>query len=156
MSWHEDSSTGRDTPMALLAECLPILKRRLKNRIAITCGWSISAQPTHFPLLTHSSPSWCFTWRVTGSTVAWSHRRWAVRPSRKLKQEEEDGMIWENSIETYMTPYLREIASLMYKDLSQPGGTGWAGKGSSRWRGHMYTYGQFRLMYGKNHHNTVK
>ena len=26
----------------------------------------------------------------------------------------------------------------------------------SEWRGHMYTYGQFMLMHGKNHHNLVK
>ena len=27
--------------------------------------------------------------------------------------------------------------------------------GGSGWRGHMYTCGQFMLMYGKNHHNIV-
>ena len=35
---------------------------------------------------------------------------------------------------------------------------GWGGEGSggwSGWRGHMYTCGQFMLMYGKNHHNIV-
>ena len=32
------------------------------------------------------------------------------------------------------------------------GGSGWGG-----WRGqHMYTCGQFKLMYGKNHYNIVK
>ena len=30
-------------------------------------------------------------------------------------------------------------------------------EGVSGWRGgHIYTYGQFMLMYGKNHHNIVK
>ena len=28
--------------------------------------------------------------------------------------------------------------------------------GGIRGRGHMYTYGQFMLLYGKNHHNIVK
>ena len=29
-------------------------------------------------------------------------------------------------------------------------------QGGSEGRGHMYTYGQFILMYGKNHYNIVK
>lgn len=35
---------------------------------------------------------------------------------------------------------------------------GWGGgwKGGSRGRGHMYTYGWFTLLYGRNQHNTVK
>ena len=28
-------------------------------------------------------------------------------------------------------------------------------EGDSRGRGHKYTYGQFMLLYGKNHHNIV-
>ena len=30
------------------------------------------------------------------------------------------------------------------------------GKGGSGGRGHMYDYGQFMLIYGKNHQNIVK
>ena len=36
---------------------------------------------------------------------------------------------------------------------------GWDGEEGGRGvqeGGHMYTYGQFMLMYGKNHYNTVK
>ena len=33
---------------------------------------------------------------------------------------------------------------------------GWSGKGGSGWAGHMYTCGQFMLMYGKNRHSIVK
>ena len=38
---------------------------------------------------------------------------------------------------------------------------GWGGEGGGwgcgfKMEGHMYAYGQFTLMYGKNHHNTVK
>ena len=29
-------------------------------------------------------------------------------------------------------------------------------EGGSRGKGHMYTYGSFMLMYGRNQHNTVK
>ena len=29
-------------------------------------------------------------------------------------------------------------------------------EGGSRGKGHIYTYGQFMLMYGRNHHNIVK
>ena len=32
-------------------------------------------------------------------------------------------------------------------------GWGFRMEGFSGWRGHMYTYGLFILMYGKNHHN---
>ena len=42
--------------------------------------------------------------------------------------------------------------------LWQPRGVGWGGKwkGGSRGRGHMYTYGWFMLMYGRNKRNIVK
>ena len=35
---------------------------------------------------------------------------------------------------------------------------GWGGEGGgwvrgSGWRGHVYAYGRFMLIYGKNHHN---
>ena len=35
------------------------------------------------------------------------------------------------------------------------GGIGWRWEGDSGRRGHMYTYGQFILMYGKNCNNIV-
>ena len=39
--------------------------------------------------------------------------------------------------------------------LWQPGGMGWSGRweGGSRGTGHMYIYGWFMLMYGRNQHN---
>ena len=42
--------------------------------------------------------------------------------------------------------------------LWQPRGVGWGGRWdrSSRGRGHMYAYGWFMLMYGRNQHNIVK
>ena len=37
---------------------------------------------------------------------------------------------------------------------------GWGGRGGeeegSGGRGHMYAYGQFKLMYGRDHHNILK
>ena len=30
------------------------------------------------------------------------------------------------------------------------------GEGGSRGRGHMHTYGQFKSMFGRNHHNIIK
>ena len=42
--------------------------------------------------------------------------------------------------------------------LEQPRGTEqrerW--EGGSGWRGHVYAYDEFILIYGKNHHNIVK
>ena len=73
--------------------------------------------------------------------------------------EGEDGMIWENSIETCILSYVKQIASpgLMYE-------TGCSGlvhwDNPERWDGegggkgvqdgeHMYTHGWFMSMYGK-------
>ena len=41
--------------------------------------------------------------------------------------------------------------------LWQPKGMGWGGKGEgvSRGRGHVYNYGWFMLMYGRNQHKKV-
>ena len=33
---------------------------------------------------------------------------------------------------------------------------GWDGKGGSRGRGHIYTYGRFMLMFDRNQQNSVK
>ena len=42
--------------------------------------------------------------------------------------------------------------------LWQPRRVGWVKmwEGGSRGRGHMYTFGWFMLMYGRNQHNIVK
>ena len=47
---------------------------------------------------------------------------------------------------------------LQPRALWRPRGVGWDGRweGDSRGRGHMYAYGGFMLMYGRNQHNTVK
>ena len=79
----------------------------------------------------------------------------------------EGGMIWENSTETYISPFIKQTAnsSLMYDaghpkpvsrdNLEEWGGEG-GGGGCSGCRGHVYVYGWFILMYGWNHHNVVK
>ena len=81
--------------------------------------------------------------------------------------EGEGGMIWENSIETCILSYVKEIASpgsrhetgrsgLVYWDDPE----GWDGEGDGRGvqdvQEHMYTHGWFMWMYGNNHHNIVK
>ena len=73
-------------------------------------------------------------------------------------------MIWDNSIETCILSYVKEIASpgLMYEtvcsELMSWDVEGWDGEGGGR-EGqdgkHMYTHGWFMSMYGKNHHNIV-
>ena len=80
--------------------------------------------------------------------------------------EGEDGMIWENGIETCILSYVKQITSqglmhetgrsgLVYWDDPE----GWDGEGGGM-EGqdgeHMYTHGWFMWMYGKNHHNIVK
>jgi len=80
--------------------------------------------------------------------------------------EGKGGMIWENSIETCIFSYVKEISSpgsmqetgclgLMHWDHPE----GWDGEGGGRGiqdGGHMYTHDWFMPMYGKNHYNTVK
>ena len=77
--------------------------------------------------------------------------------------EGEDGMIWENGIETCITSHMKRIASpglmhdtgclgLVHWDDPQ----GWYGEGSRRGvqdGQHVYTCGGFMLMYGKT--NTI-
>ena len=80
--------------------------------------------------------------------------------------ESEGGMIWENSTETRILPYVKQIASpgSMHKTgCSGPvhwdNPEGWDKEGGGRGvqdRGHMYTHRWFMWMYGKNHYNTVK
>ena len=80
--------------------------------------------------------------------------------------EDKGGMIWENSIETCILSYVKQIASpgsmhdagcsgLVHLDEPE----GWDGEGSGR-EGqdgeHMYTHGWFMWMYGKTQHNIVK
>ena len=77
--------------------------------------------------------------------------------------EGEGGMIWENSIETCILSYVKQIASpgsmqasrcseLVHWDDPE----GWDGEGGGRGvldGEHMYTHGRFMSMYGKT--NTI-
>ena len=80
--------------------------------------------------------------------------------------EGKGGMIWENSIETCILLYVKQIASsgsvhetvclgLVHWDDPE----GWDGEGDGRGvqdREHMYTHGWFMSMYGKNNYNIIK
>ena len=79
--------------------------------------------------------------------------------------EGKGGMIWENSIETCVLPYVKWITSpssmheighlkLVYWDNPE----GWDREGGGRGvqGGDMYTNGWFMSMYGKNHYSIVK
>ena len=80
--------------------------------------------------------------------------------------EGEDGMIWENSIETCILPYVKYMASsssMQETGHSEPvhwdNPEGWDGEGGGtrvQDGGRMFTHGWFMSMYGKNHHNIVK
>ena len=79
--------------------------------------------------------------------------------------EEKGKMIWENTIETCILSYVKQISSqgLMH----ETGGSrlvhwddpeGWDGEGGGRQvQGgeHMWIHGWFMSMYGKNHYNTI-
>ena len=80
--------------------------------------------------------------------------------------EGEGGMIWENSIETCILSYVKQISSpgsmhetgcsgLVHWDDPE----GWDGEGGGRGvqdGEHMYTHGWFISIYGKTHYNIVK
>ena len=80
--------------------------------------------------------------------------------------EGKGGAIWENSIETCILPYVKQIASpgsmheagcsgLVHWD--DPEGWGGEGGGGGIQDGeHMYSHVWFMSMYGKNHYNIVK
>ena len=82
--------------------------------------------------------------------------------------EGEGGMIWENSIETCILPYAKQMtsASLMHEaGLWKPVLWLWkpeacSGKGGGKEvqdGGHMYTHGWFMLIiWQKKHHNITK
>ena len=98
----------------------------------------------------------------------WDSKRDTEIKNRLLDsvREGEGGMIWENSIETYILSYVKEMTSpsLMH-ETGQSKPVRWdnpeCGHGEGGGRGiqdgeHMYTCGWFMSMYGKNHHNIVK
>ena len=80
--------------------------------------------------------------------------------------EGEGGMFQENSIETCILSYVKQISSpgsmhemgcsgLVHWDDPE----GWDGEGGGRGDQdgeHMYTHGWFMSMYGKNQHSIVK
>ena len=80
--------------------------------------------------------------------------------------EGEHGMIWENSIETCILSYVKQIASP--GSLHETGCSGlvcwddregWDEEGGGRGvqdGEHMYAHGWFMSMFGKNHYNIVK
>ena len=80
--------------------------------------------------------------------------------------EGKGGMIWENSIETCILLYVKQIASpgLMHETgcsglVHWDDPEGWDAEGGGRGvqdGEHMYTHGWFMSMYGKKHQNTVK
>ena len=80
--------------------------------------------------------------------------------------EGKGGMIWENSTETCILPYVKQMTSpsLMHetghsKLARWDNPEGWDAEGGGRGiqdGEHMYTHGWFMWLYGKNHYNIVK
>ena len=80
--------------------------------------------------------------------------------------EGKGGMIWENSIETCILPYVKQIASpgLMHETgcsrlVQWDDPEGWDGEGGEMGVQdveHMYIHGWIMSMYGKNHYNILK
>ena len=83
-----------------------------------------------------------------------------------LVGEGKGGMTWENSIETYTLPYVKQMTSVSLMHEGHPKLVLWdklkaySGEESGEWvqdeGKHMYTYGWFMLVYGENHHDFLK
>ena len=98
----------------------------------------------------------------------WDSKRDTDVKNRLLESvgEGDGGMIWENSIETRILPYVKYMTSpgsmhetgcwrLVHWDDPE----GWDGEGGGKGvqdGGHMYTHGWSMSMCGKNHYNIVK
>ena len=101
-------------------------------------------------------------------TLMWDSKRDTDVKNRLLDSvgEGEVGLIWENSIETCILSYVKQIASpgsmhdtgcsgLVHWDDPE----GWDGEGGGRGvqdGEHMCTHGWVMWIYGKNHRNIVK
>ena len=78
--------------------------------------------------------------------------------------EREGGTNWEGNIETYTPPYKIDSQwefaewrrGLIPVSLWQPRGVGGIELEMEGGRGHMYTYGWYMLIYGKNQLSIVK
>ena len=98
----------------------------------------------------------------------WDSRRDTDVKNRFLDSvgEGKGGMIWENSIETCILSYVKQIAGPGSMHETGCSGLvcwndpeGWDGEGGGRGvqdGEHMYTHGGFMSMYGKNHYNIIK
>ena len=107
----------------------------------------------------------------------WNLERWTLYARQQKRhrckeqildsvEEGEGGMIWENSIETCILSYVKQItcpgsmhetrcSGLVHWDDPE----GWDGEGGRREvqdGKHMYIHGWFMSVYGKNHYNIVK
>ena len=92
----------------------------------------------------------------------WDHKRDTGIKNRPLDSvgEGKIGMIWEISIETCILPYVKLMTSpssmhetehSLSVHCDNPEGWDEEGGGREIWNGgHMYTYGWFMSMYGKN------
>ena len=80
--------------------------------------------------------------------------------------EGESGTNWESIMETYMLPYIKYIPSLYLSYdrgssnrcsvTTQMDGMDGKWERGSRGKRHIYTYGWFMLMCGRNQHNIIK
>ena len=80
--------------------------------------------------------------------------------------EGQGGLIWENSIETCILSYVKQITTLGSMHETGCSGLvhwddpeGWDGEGGGRGvqdGEQMYIHGWFMSMYGKNHYNIIK
>ena len=106
--------------------------------------------------------------KIVMMTLMWDSKRDTDVKNSLLDSvgEGEGGMIWENSIETCILSYVKQITSpgsmhetgcsgLVHWDNPE----GWDGEGGGRGSQdgeHMYTHDGFMSMDVKNHHNIVK
>ena len=136
-------------------------------------GWDVwMASLTQWTWVWVNSVSWWWTGRPGVLQSVGSQRvghDWVTELNRDSDienrlvdtvREGESGTNWESSIETYTLPYVEQlmgnciIQGVLWQHTGVGCGSGW--EGGSRTGRHMYTYGWFMLLYGRNQHNIVK
>ena len=139
----------------------------MKTRSVLLCNpvATLAYLSSHF--LGNSTWTWRFLWNNPRSSLA-SLSQLLCTSYRILDSvgEGEGGIIWENTIKTYILSYVKQRNSV--SSIHEAGHSklmlwdnpeGWDGKGDGRGfrtGGHMSIHGWCMSMYSKGHHNIVK
>ena len=102
--------------------------------------WKINAYIWNLEMSLLAGQQWRQTWRTD---------LWTWRGKERVGRTER--VVCEIDSQWGFAVWLRKLKLVLCDNLEE-----WDGEEGSRGRGHMYTYGWFTLMYGRDRHNIVK